>query len=63
MVGLLNVHFIGVFEFFGIVFILYECSSVLKNMVLCELPIPLKIKRVIEKILADNISEGGDKIE
>ena len=42
-------------------FILYECSSILKNMVLCGLPIPLKIKNIIEKFLSELTSEGGGK--
>ena len=44
-------------------FILYESSSILKNMVLCGLPIPLRIKKIIEKFLSDMTNEGGDKIE
>lgn len=62
---LLNIDKVGVFELFGIMFILYEVSSILKNMVLCELPIPAKLKTVIEKFLADMTKEmdGGDKNE
>lgn len=59
----LHINSVGIFELFGIMFILYESSSILKNMVLCGLPIPLKIKKIIEKFLSDMTSEGGDKIE
>ena len=59
----LHINSVGIFELFGIMFILYESSSVLKNMVLCELPIPLKIKNVIEKFLSNMTSEGGGKNE
>ncbi len=59
----LHINSVGIFELFGIMFILYESSSVLKNMVLCGLPIPLKIKNVIEKFLSDMTSEGGGKGE
>ena len=45
-------------------FILYEITSILKNMVLCGLPIPQKIKIAIEKLLDNLTSEtGGDKNE
>lgn len=63
ILNFLHINSVGIFELFGIMFILYESSSILKNMVLCELPIPLKIKKVIEKFLSDMTSEGGDKIE
>jgi phage-related holin len=45
-------------------FILYEITSILKNMVKCGLPIPKKIKRTIEKLLNNLTSEtGGEKNE
>lgn len=63
ILNFLCINSIGIFELFGIMFILYESSSILKNMVLCGLPIPLKIKKIIEKFLSDMTSEGGGKIE
>ena len=55
---------IGIFELFALMFILYETTSILKNMVLCGLPIPRRIKTKIEKLLNDLTSEtGGDKNE
>lgn len=63
VLNFLHINFVGIFELFGIMFILYESSSILKNMVLCGLPIPLKIKKVIEKFLSDMTSEGGGKGE
>ncbi len=63
ILNFLHINSVGIFELFGIMFILYESSSVLKNMVLCGLPIPLKIKKVIEKFLSDMTSEGGGKGE
>lgn len=63
ILGFFSINSVGIFELFGIMFILYESSSVLKNMVLCGLPIPLKIKKVIEKFLSDMTSEGGGKDE
>ena len=63
ILNFLHINSVGIFELFGIMFILYESSSILKNMVLCGLPIPLKIKKVIEKFLSDMTSEGGGKGE
>lgn len=63
ILNFLHINSVGIFELFGIMFILYESSSILKNMVLCGLPIPLKIKNVIEKFLSDMTSEGGGKGE
>ena len=60
-----SIDSVGIFELFGILFILYEFSSVLKNMVLCGLPIPFKVKSLIESFLSNMTSEmdGGDKHE
>lgn len=63
VLNFLHINSVGIFELFGIMFILYESSSILKNMVLCGLPIPLKIKKVIEKFLSDMTSEGSGKGE
>ena len=60
----LKLNEVGIFELFALMFILYEITSILKNMVLCGLPIPKKIKSKIEKLLNDLTSEtGGDKNE
>ena len=62
--NILKLNEVGIFELFGIMFILYEITSILKNMVLCGLPIPQKIKIAIEKLLDNLTSEtGGDKNE
>jgi len=60
----LKLNEVGIFELFGIMFILYEITSILKNMVKCGLPIPKKIKTTIEKLLNKLTSEtGGEKNE
>ena len=65
VLNFLHINSVGIFELFGIMFILYESSSILKNMVLCGLPIPSKIKIIIERFLSDMTSEvdGGEKGE
>lgn len=42
---------LGLCEFFALLFALYECASILKNMVLCGLPVPKRIKEFISKFL------------
>ena len=63
----LKLNKVGIFELFGIMFILYEITSILKNMVLCGLPIPNKLKKIVENALKQLTEEleikGGDKDE
>jgi toxin secretion/phage lysis holin len=60
----LKLNEVGIFELFGIMFILYEITSILKNMVKCGLPIPKRIETTIEKLLKKLTSEtGGEKNE
>ena len=56
---------VGIFELFGIMFILYESTSILKNMVLCGLPIPKALKSMVDKLLNDLTKEkkGGENSE
>ena len=49
--SVLGVEKIGLCEFFSILFILYEAVSIMKNMVLCGLPVPKKFKTWIENFL------------
>ena len=53
---------LGICELFCILFILYECISILKNMTLCGLPVPTKIKRWIQKFLDDMTDELPEEI-
>ena len=48
---IVGIGYIGLAEFFGIVFILYEAVSILKNMVLIGVPIRRIIRDKIEKFL------------
>ena len=43
----------GICELFCLLFILYEIVSILKNMTLCGLPVPRKVKTFIQKFLDD----------
>lgn len=53
---------LGVCELFCILYILYEAISILKNMTLCGLPVPMKIKRWIQKFLDDMTDELPEEV-
>lgn len=52
----LNIQ-IGSCELFGIIFIVFEFLSVLKNMSLCKLPIPKKLQVLLDKLLKEFTEE------
>ena len=53
---------LGICELFCILYILYEAISILKNMTLCGLPVPAKIKRWIQKFLDDMTDEFPEEV-
>lgn len=65
VVKVFGVSNVGIFDFFGILYILYEVTSIMKNMVLCGMPVPNKIRSFMEKLLNDMTQEikGGDSNE
>lgn len=48
---------LGICELFSLLYILYEIVSILKNMTLCGLPVPAKLKTWIQKFLDDMTDE------
>ncbi len=52
----------GICEIFCLLFILYEIVSILKNMTLCGLPVPTKIKKFIQKFLDDMTDELPEEV-
>ena len=61
-VQILGIDKMGICEFFSLLFILYELVSILKNMTLCGLPVPTKIKRWIQKFLDDMTEELPEEV-
>lgn len=53
----LGITKLGLCEFFCLLFILYESVSILKNMALCGLPIPARIRSWLTKFLDDMTAE------
>ena len=54
---LIHVQKLGMCEFFCMLFTACECLSVLKNMVLCGLPVPKKVESWMRDFLANMTSE------
>ena len=48
---------LGVAEFFCVVYIMYEATSILKNMLLCDLPVPAGLKDKLAHWLAEMTEE------
>lgn len=56
-IKLIGIEKLGICELFCLLFILYETVSILKNMMLCGLPVPARIKTFIQKFLEDMTDE------
>ena len=52
----------GICELFCLLFILYEIVSILKNMTLCGLPVPARLKLFIQKFLDDMTEELPEEV-
>lgn len=61
--GTYGVMKIGVTELFSILFILYEATSVLKNMLLCGIPIPAGIRKSLTQWLDTMTDETTDELK
>ena len=53
----LKIESIGISSLFNILFIIFEILSILKNMILCKLPIPKKLQEFLEKMMKEFTGE------
>ena len=53
----------GIGSLFATLFIIFEALSVLKNMVICKLPIPKKLQKWLEKALLEFTTEIKEESE
>ena len=63
---IIGISKLGICELFSLLFILYEIVSILKNMHLCGLPIPYRIKLMVQKFLdelTDELPEDAPRLE
>ena len=58
-----NIGSLGISDLFGLIFIVFEILSIMKNMVLCELPIPKKLQGMLENIMKEFTGELHTKDE
>lgn len=54
---LIGMERVGICELFCLLFIAYEAISILKNMMLCGLPVPAKLRKLLMKFLDDMTDE------
>lgn len=59
----LHINQIGIADLFNALFIVFEALSILKNMILCKLPIPKKFQEFLEKIMKEFTGEIKTKKE
>ena len=59
--GVLGMPKIGLCELFGVLFILFEAASILKNLVLCGAPVPGRLKRWVLQFLSQMTHELPDE--
>ena len=52
---------IGIAGIFNLLFIIFEILSIFKNMILCKLPIPQKLKSYLEKLMKEFTGEIKEK--
>ena len=53
---------VGICELFCLLFIAYEAISILKNMMLCGLPVPAKLRKWLMKFLDDMTDELPEEV-
>lgn len=53
---------IGMCELFSVLFIVYEAVSILKNMLLCGLPVPAKIREILVTFLDNMTAEMPEDV-
>ena len=61
LLAYIGINKVGSCELFGIMFTLYEITSILKNMILCDIPCPKWLKKKTEKLLKEMTTELDNK--
>lgn len=54
---------IGMLEFFGILYIIYESISILKNLYILGIPMPMWLKKFLENLLNNLTNEMPKELE
>ena len=57
ILSLVNIESVGIGDVFGILFIIFEGLSIIKNMYRCKIPIPKKLHDFLKKLLTEFTEE------
>lgn len=57
ILSLVNIDSVGIGDLFGILFIIFEFLSILKNMYRCKIPVPKKLNDFLKKLLTEFTEE------
>ena len=57
ILSLVNIDSVGIGDVFGILFIIFEGLSIIKNMYRCKIPIPKKLHEFLKKLLTEFTEE------
>ena len=57
ILSLVNIDSVGIGDLFGILFIIFEFLSILKNMYKCKIPIPKKLHDLLKRLLTEFTEE------
>ncbi len=61
ILSLVNIDSVGIGDLFGILFIIFEFLSILKNMYKCKIPIPKKLHDLLKKLLTEFTEEVKER--
>ena len=56
-----GIETVGISTLFNLLFIVFEFLSVIKNMILCKLPVPIKFQKKLEEIFLKYTKELPEK--
>lgn len=59
----LNLQKLGIGDLFSILYIIFEGLSIMKNAILCKLPIPIKLQNLLENLMKEFTGEIKEKEE
>lgn len=58
-----NLGNVGIADLFNMLFVIFEFLSIMKNAILCKLPIPKKLQEFLEKIMNEFTGEIKENVK
>ena len=59
----INIGMVGIATVFNVLFIIFEALSIMKNAILCKLPIPKKLQEFLEIVMKEFTGEMKEKLK